>query len=89
MPLKFTFLCPFTLVASTNYARADFVPALLEVNKGIREDMNRIPEKLINMGCKVKKKQRLTDYLCFLPLHPIFHNFSGIRFMSRKTFVEF
>jgi hypothetical protein len=28
--------------------------------------MNRIPEKLQNMGCKVKKKQWFTDYVSYL-----------------------
>jgi hypothetical protein len=28
--------------------------------------MNRIPEKLRNMGCKVKKKQCCTDYVSYL-----------------------
>jgi hypothetical protein len=27
-------------------------------------------------------------WLCFLPFHSIFRNFSGIRFMSRKAFAE-
>jgi hypothetical protein len=28
--------------------------------------MNRIPQKLRNMGCKVKKKQCFTDYVSYL-----------------------
>jgi hypothetical protein len=28
--------------------------------------MNRIPEKLRNMGCKVKKKQCFTDYVPYV-----------------------
>jgi hypothetical protein len=46
--------------------------------------MNRIPEKLQNMGCKVKKKQCFTDYISYLYTQ-YFIIFSGM-FASAPSF---
>jgi hypothetical protein len=47
------------------YEKFDFYTVEVYITKALR-DMNRIPEKLQNMACKVKKKQCFTDYVSYL-----------------------